>query len=84
MDILTAFSAKDSVEEIIEDINNQLGFFDTEFLVFFASSKFSPKEISQKMQEAFPVSQIIGCSTAGEIIQGKLLNNSVVAMAFNS
>jgi hypothetical protein len=36
------------------------------------------------MQDAFPVSQIIGCSTAGEIIQGKLLNNSVVAMAFNS
>lgn len=84
MDIMTAFSAKDTVDEIVKDINNQLGFFDTELLVFFASSKFAPDEISKKIQDTFPVSQVIGCSTAGEIIQGKLLNNSVVAMAFNS
>jgi hypothetical protein len=84
MDIKTASSGKNSVDEIIEDINSQLGFFDTEFLVFFASSKFNPEEISAKMQDSFPVSQIIGCSTAGEIIQGKLLNDSVVVMAFNS
>jgi hypothetical protein len=84
MNFMTAFSEKNSVEEIVEDINKQLGYFDTEFLVFFASSKFSPEEISEKMQDSFPVSQIIGCTTAGEIIQGKLLNNSVVAMAFNS
>jgi hypothetical protein len=84
MDIMTAYSAKESVDEITKEISDQLGFFDTEFLIFFASSKFAEEEISKKMQETFPVSQVIGCSTAGEIIQGKLLNNSVVAMAFNS
>jgi hypothetical protein len=84
MDIMTAYSTKNSIDEIVKDINNQLGFFDTELLVFFSSSKFDPDEISAKIQDSFPVSQVIGCSTAGEIIRGKLLNNSVVAMAFNS
>jgi hypothetical protein len=84
MDIMTAYSTKESVDEIAKEISDQLGFFDTELLIFFASSKFAPEEISKKMQNTFPVSQVIGCSTAGEIIQGKLLNNSVVAMAFNS
>ncbi len=84
MDIMTAYSTKDSIDEIVQDINNQLGFFDTELLLFFASSKFAPDEISKKIQDSFPVSQVIGCSTAGEITKGKLLNNSVVTMAFNS
>lgn len=84
MDIKTAYSNKDSIDAIAKDINDQLGFFDTEFLIFFASSKFDAVEISREMQNTFPLSQIIGCSTAGEIIQGKLVNDSVVAMAFNS
>ncbi len=84
MDIMTAYSAKDTIDEIVRDINSQLGFFDTDFLIFFASSKFDPQEMSRKIQDTFPVSQVIGCSTAGEIIEGRLLNNSVVAMAFNS
>lgn len=84
MDIISAYSTKDTIDDIVKDINDQLGLFDTELLVFFASSKFAPDEISKKIQDSFPVSQVIGCSTAGEIAQGKLLNNSVVAMAFNS
>lgn len=84
MDIMTASSSKESIDDITKEISDQLGFFDTEFLLFFASSRFAPEEISKKLQETFPVSQVMGCSTAGEIIQGKLLENSVVAMAFNS
>lgn len=84
MDVMTAFSTKETVDEVIEDINKQLGFFDTEFLIFFASSNFDSSLVSRKMQDAFPMSQTMGCTTAGEIVQGKLLNNSVVAMAFNS
>ena len=36
------------------------------------------------MQEAFSDCIVFGCSTAGEIVSGKLLKNSVVAMAINS
>ena len=36
------------------------------------------------MQAAFPDAAVFGCSTAGEIISGKMLDESVVAMAFNA
>ncbi|MDD2338612.1 MAG: FIST N-terminal domain-containing protein [Geobacteraceae bacterium] len=53
-------------------------------LIFFASSRFIPSAISQKVHEAFPDASVFGCSTAGEIVSGKMLKNSLVAMAFNA
>jgi hypothetical protein len=83
-DIITAYSTKETVDEIVKDISHQVGFFDTKLLLFFASSKFAPDDISLKMQETFPFSSVFGCSTSGEIVSGQMLDNSVVAMAFNS
>lgn len=83
-DIITAFSSMESVDDIVRDISRQVGFFDSKLLLFFASSKFAPDEISLKMQETFPFSSVFGCSTSGEIVSGQMLDNSVVAMAFNS
>lgn len=83
-DIITAYSCKDTIEEVVRDISQQIGFFDSKLLLFFASSKFAPDDISLKMQETFPFSSVLGCSTSGEIVSGKMLDNSVVAMAFNS
>jgi len=83
-DIKTACSTKDTIDEIVNDINEQFGFFDTKLLLFFSSSKFAPDEISKKMQDAYPFSLVFGCTTSGEIITGKMLDNSVVAMAFSS
>jgi len=82
-DIITAYSTKDTVDEIVKDISQQIGFFDTKLLLFFASSKFAPDDMSLKMQETFPFSSVFGCSTSGEIVSGKMLDNSVVAMAFS-
>ena len=84
MDIVTAYSTKSNIDDAAKDISEQLGFFDTELLLFFASSKFNHDDISKKMQETFPVSSVFGCSTSGEIISGQMLDNSIVAMAFNS
>jgi hypothetical protein len=83
-DIITAYSTKENIDDIVRDISYQIGFFDTKLLLFFASSKFAPDDISLKMQETFPFSSVFGCSTSGEIVSGKMLDNSVVAMAFNS
>ncbi len=84
MNILTACSTKNSVDDIVKDINAQLILFDAKVLLYFASSKFPPDDISRKMQAAFPDAAVFGCSTAGEIISGKMLDESVVAMAFNA
>ena len=35
------------------------------------------------MKETFSSAQVFGCSTAGEIVSGKVLKNSIVAMAFD-
>jgi len=84
MNIKHAYSTKEKANEVVGDIASQLQGFDTKQLIFFASSKFQPVAISRAMHGAFPKSKVFGCSTAGEIVSGKMLNNSIVAMAFNS
>jgi hypothetical protein len=83
-DIITAYSTKETIDDIVRDISHQVGFFDSKLLLIFASTKFAPDDISLKMQETFPFSSVFGCTTSGEIVSGKMLENSVVAMAFNS
>ena len=53
-------------------------------VIFFASSHYDPDGISSSMKKEFPDATVIGCSTAGEIVSGKMLKNSVVAMALES
>jgi len=84
LDILTAYSTKDTVDDVCKDISKQFVLFDTKLVIYFASSKYAPEEISKKMQETFPSALVFGCSTAGEIVTGQMLNNSVVAMGFNN
>lgn len=82
MIIKTAYSTKENVEEGVNDIARQFDLFDSEMVLYFASSKYNPDTLSAKMQDAFPMAQVFGCSSAGEIISGKMLENSIVAMAF--
>jgi hypothetical protein len=83
LDIITAYSTKNTVDEITKEISEQFVLFDTKLLLFFASSKFAPDEISKKMQKSFPSALVFGCSTAGEIATGRMLDDSVVVMGFN-
>ncbi|MFA7403886.1 MAG: FIST N-terminal domain-containing protein [Pelobacteraceae bacterium] len=83
MDIISAHSTKDTIDEITKDLREQLVLFDAKLLLFFASSKFAPDEISRKMQDSFPSSLVFGCSTAGELATGTMLDDSVVVMGFN-
>lgn len=83
MKIKTAYSTKPAISNAVGDIQKQLAGFDVTFLVFFASSKYKADETPSKIQLAFPKAQTIGCTTAGEIISGKMLENSLVAMAFS-
>jgi len=83
MDILSACSSKDTIDEIVKEISSQFVLFDTKLLIFFASSKFAPEEISKKMQAAFPSALVFGCTTSGEIATGRMMDDSVVVMGFN-
>jgi hypothetical protein len=83
MDIETAYSTKETPEEVVQDIRNQLADFPVRLLLYFASSTFNPDTLSLKMKQALPSADQFGCTTAGEIVSGLMLKNSVVAMAFN-
>jgi hypothetical protein len=84
MNIKTAFSTKQVVGEAISEIKSALEGTNPKLVVFFASSTYNPEEVAQKMQEAFPSSNTIGCTTSGEIVTGKMLKSSLVAMAMEA
>jgi len=84
MKVKTAYSQKTEVKEIVADIKNQIGEFDIKFIQFFCSSNIQPDKISIEMQNVFENVLMIGCTSAGEIISGKMLDNSLVVMAFSS
>ena len=80
----SAFSVKETEEEIVLEIQTQLINIGAKVLIFFASSAFNQNKLSQLMQNAFEDCIVFGCSTAGERFNEKILTNSVVALALSS
>jgi len=83
MNIQIASSSKPSPRHAVHELREQLRGIDPQLLVFFASSRYAPAELARDMKDAFPRAAVMGCTTAGEIISGKMLNHSVVGMAMD-
>lgn len=83
MTMTIASSEKGTVDEAVHELIDTFASSNMKMMVYFASTKYAPSEISAKMQSAFPLATIFGCSSAGEIFQGKMSKGSVVAMAFD-
>jgi len=83
MAIRIASSGNADVGQAVRELNGAFGSLRIEMLVYFASTRYDPEEISARMHAAFPGAAVFGCSTAGEIESGRLLKGSVVAMAFD-
>lgn len=84
MNIKVASSTKAILEDAISEIGTTLAGFDAKAVIFFASSKFDPAAASSAMQKEFGTVPTFGCTTAGEIVSGHMLNHAVVAMALNN
>lgn len=52
-------------------------------ILFFASSHYEPSKLANSFNVAFPDITVVGCTTSGEIITGKMLDNSIVAIGFD-
>lgn len=83
MGIKTAYSSKENIEDIIADINRQVESDSAKMVIYFASSGFDHDLLGDQMQKRFGKAAVFGCSTAGEIVSGKMLKQSVVAMIFD-
>ena len=80
MDIRTAYSVADSVPQAVTEIRDAWRGHEPRLVVFFASPRYQPAELSRAMKEAFAGADVVGCTTAGEIVSGRMLKGSVVAM----
>lgn len=69
--------AKTAIEKIKDNFSN----LDPKTVIYFSSSKYDAKEVSQQFQEAFPKAETLGCTTSGEIASGYMDKSSIVAMA---
>lgn len=83
MSIKTAHAHGAGLDQAIAQIRNTLSSGPApKVVVYFASTSFAPAAVAAGMQAAFPGAVTFGCSTAGEIVSGHMLNNSIVAMGF--
>ena len=80
----TAYSILDSAKDAAMDIKKQLEGITPTTIIFFSSTKYDMKDLNSEMKKNFKDSKIFGCSTSGEIVTGKMLKNSVVAMALDN
>ncbi len=58
--------------------------FDVKAIIYFASSIYDPYLLSRAMFEKFPEAPTFGCTTAGEIVSGRILKHSISAMALSA
>lgn len=83
MQIKVAYSQSDEIYDAVSQIKGQFLGLNLKVVMFFASSIFDPVKTAAAFNDLFPDASTFGCSTAGEIVSGKMLKNAVVAMAFS-
>jgi hypothetical protein len=84
MKTVTTCSTKDSIEAAVGEIRKAFQTIDPKMVIYFASSIYEPSSLSQAMASAFPGAAVFGCSSSGEIVTGRMLKKSLVAMACSS
>ncbi len=84
MEACTAHSSASTVAEAVESLQHQLRDARPRLLLYFASSRFDADLLARSMEKAFAPATVLGCSTAGEITGGHMLDGSIVAMALPS
>ena len=84
MKVKTAVTLQSNIQKACKELANQLGVSGPGVILYFASTEYSPQTLAAEMEKTFPGSKLFGCTTAGEIVTGKMLKKSVVAMALPS
>jgi hypothetical protein len=84
MNLQIAFSSHSHPARAVAEIQPKLHAAKPRLVLFFASPQYDPARLSREMKSAFPDAVVFGCSTAGEIISGRMLKHSLVAMALDA
>ncbi len=84
MTIQSVHSTKPDTQAAIAEIRDALSGLEPSFVLFFASPQHDPAKLAEGIQAAFAGARTMGCTTAGELTSGKMLDGAVVAMAFDA
>lgn len=83
MGITVMYSTQPTIQEVIREFQARTTAAAPAMGLYFASSRFDADELSRQMQQLFPDTPMFGCSSAGEIVSGKMLKHSVALMLFD-
>jgi hypothetical protein len=76
-----AYTDLKNIKEAVNELKNQIAEEKIKVLIYFASSGYEAGILAEEMNNAFNGIKVFGCTTSGEIISGKMLKGSIVAMA---
>ncbi len=82
-DTEVAFSTNSNPEQAAREVSQKLAPLSPKLVLYFTSSSYDQPALAKAMGENFKGVETMGCTTAGEIVSGKMLKNSLVAMAFS-
>jgi hypothetical protein len=82
MSIKSTYSSNKVLKDAVHEITSRIDVEKTRLLIYFCSSNYDSNEAAVLVKESFPGADVFGCTSAGEIVSGKMLNDSIVAMAF--
>lgn len=90
MPFLTAhacFTGDDSADNArlaAQELKTSLAGHEPVAVAYFASTNYDAGVLAREMRDAFPGAATFGCSSAGEFTDGRMLRQSVAAMAFTA
>ena len=76
--IKTAFSTQADPTAALADIRQQLGGMEPRLVLYFVSPAFDQQGIARAFADSFHGAQVIGCSSSGEIVTGRMLDRKSV------
>jgi hypothetical protein len=83
MTIKAAHTTNQDPNEAAQDLLRQLAGLEPRFSIFFASSSYEPEALGRALHDVLGGAPSIGCTTAGEIVSGRMSTNSVVLLGFD-
>lgn len=75
-----AYSDETSPGGAAKELKRSVGSVAGGLFVFFASTAYQPEALAWAVKNEFPLTKVIGCSTAGELSPRGLTNDSVVGL----
>lgn len=75
---------KDSEKKAAQHIYNKFKKLNNKVIIYFLSPNFSQNKIAKELKKRFSDTILLGCTSAGEMVTGKLLEDSIVAMSLTS